>query len=41
MNILNSLFERIPRDDVALEELNTVIKIIADGTLYDAVDVID
>jgi len=41
MNILNSLIERIPQDDVALEDLNAAIKIITKGTLYDAIDVND
>ena len=33
--------ERIPQDDVALEEINAAIKIITAGTLYDAVDIVD
>jgi hypothetical protein len=42
MNTLHSLVERIPhQEEVILEEIATVIKIITKGTLYDAIDVND
>ena len=41
MKILYALIDRIPKEDAALAEINTVIKIITKGQLYDAVDMED